>query len=82
MVDEITRRRWDKVANASKVEAKTALQILLADIEDGTVNPHHIVIVYLDRCEKGDSVSVTQSGPCTTLEVQGMLSRANSIMNP
>ncbi|WLJ71074.1 hypothetical protein [Sphingomonas phage Kimi] len=82
MVDDITRRRWDKNHEPGSHRPVDCLRMMLDRIERGEVDPDHIVICYSNN--KADTEGATgyyQAGTLGYHGQQGLLTRVLHLMN-
>jgi hypothetical protein len=79
MVSEFERRAWDTRTDADKNPPALALKIALDDIERGEIDPVHIIVVHVQRDDKGEWVGYLQAGDLSTFAVEGVLARAARI---
>jgi hypothetical protein len=81
MQDEITRRRWEMQQRPTTFKPIEALKAMVMDIENGDLNPEHIVIIYNKAV--GDEEHATgyyQAGRFSRLESMGLVAQALHIM--
>jgi hypothetical protein len=82
MQDEITRRRWEmQQQRPTTFKPIEALKAMVMDIENGDLDPEHIVIIYNKAV--GDEEHATgyyQAGRFSRLESLGLVAQALHIM--
>lgn len=56
-MDEVTSRRWDKDPNPSKHKPRDAVAKFLEAIDEGRVDPTHVVICYAGNDSDGEDTT-------------------------
>lgn len=81
-IDQLSRRRWEKVNGAGDLKPIEAVRRLLADAEDGE-EITHVVVVYATAPkpgEKYDGHGFYQAGPYPTSHALGLLEYAKGCL--
>jgi len=82
MVDDLTRRRWDKDREPGNHKPIEAVRMFLARLEAGEINPDHVLIAYSNNAEDTDGATgYYQAGKLGYHGSQGLLVRVLHLMN-
>lgn len=78
---DLVARRWANGGPPSAFKPIDAMRACLRDMEDGTVNPAHIVVIVASEKEDGGTTLVYQAGTHGYHARKGLVARGAEIVD-